>query len=358
MAREAAGDGARRTSVPVAFLIHGGPQGSFGDHFHYRWNPEVFAGHGYAAVMIDFHGSTGYGQAFTDAIRGDWGGAPYEDLMKGLDAALAKYPFLDKRPHGRARRVLRRLHDQLDQRQDRPLQGPRLPRRQPRRDAWPTTQTEELWFPEWEHGGVPWENAGGLRRQSPMTLVKNWKTPTLVVHGGQDYRVVDTAGDGHVHGAAAEGDPLALPVLPRREPLGAEAAHSKRWHDEVLAWIDRFTRGGSPPNYGFNASPMRSNASAIRSNPSAMRSNQPAMRSNASATRSNPSAMRSNASAMRFNQPAMRSSAPATGSSPLEAIGGRSPHRYERTSARWVRWAARASLPTTCSTRSGSPARC
>ena len=78
--------------MPVAFLIHGGPQGSFGDHFHYRWNPEVFAGHGYAVVMIDFHGSTGYGQAFTDAISGDWGGAPFEDLMKGLDAALAQVP--------------------------------------------------------------------------------------------------------------------------------------------------------------------------------------------------------------------------------------------------------------------------
>ncbi|MET0594062.1 MAG: S9 family peptidase, partial [Polyangiaceae bacterium] len=81
--------------VPVALLIHGGPQGSFGDHFHYRWNPQAYAGRGYATIMIDFHGSTGYGQAFTDAIRGDWGGAPFEDVMKGLDAALAKYSQLD-----------------------------------------------------------------------------------------------------------------------------------------------------------------------------------------------------------------------------------------------------------------------
>src|ERR1044071_4534525 len=81
--------------APVAFLIHGGPEGSFGDHFHYRWNPQAYAGAGYAVVFIDFHGSTGYGQAFTDAIAKDWGGAPYEDLMKGLDAALARYPYLD-----------------------------------------------------------------------------------------------------------------------------------------------------------------------------------------------------------------------------------------------------------------------
>ena len=119
---------------PVAFLIHGGPQGSFGNHFHYRWNPQTYAGAGYAAVMIDFHGSTGYGQGFTDAIRGDWGGKPLVDLQKGLDAAIAKYAWLDGDEGLRARRVLRRLHDQLDRRQlAGPLQVPRHPRRQPRR---------------------------------------------------------------------------------------------------------------------------------------------------------------------------------------------------------------------------------
>src|SRR5260221_4784220 len=81
---------------PVALLIHGGPQGSFGDHFHYRWNPQVYAGAGFAVIMIDFHGSTGYGQAFTDSINGDWGGAPYEDLMLGLDWALDHCSFMDK----------------------------------------------------------------------------------------------------------------------------------------------------------------------------------------------------------------------------------------------------------------------
>ena len=82
---------------PVAFLIHGGPQGSFGNKFHYRWNPQAYAGEGYAAVMVDFHGSTGYGQAFCDSIRGDWGGKPLEDLQKGLEAALNKYPWLNGR---------------------------------------------------------------------------------------------------------------------------------------------------------------------------------------------------------------------------------------------------------------------
>jgi dipeptidyl aminopeptidase/acylaminoacyl peptidase len=68
---------------PIAFLVHGGPQGSFGNAWSYRWNPQVYAGAGYAAVFIDFHGSTGYGQKFTDAISGDWGGAPLVDLQLG-----------------------------------------------------------------------------------------------------------------------------------------------------------------------------------------------------------------------------------------------------------------------------------
>ena len=110
-----------------------GRRARFGNDFHYRWNPQAYAGAGYAAVMVDFHGSTGYGQAFTDAINGDWGGAPFEDLMKGLDSALQKYPFLDGNAGRRAGRLVRRLHDQLDRRPDRPLQGAGLPRRQPRR---------------------------------------------------------------------------------------------------------------------------------------------------------------------------------------------------------------------------------
>ena len=76
--------------------MHGGPQGSFGNDFHYRWNPQAYAGAGYAVLMVDFHGSTGYGQDFTDAIRNDWGGAPYEDLMIGLDDALGRFECIDR----------------------------------------------------------------------------------------------------------------------------------------------------------------------------------------------------------------------------------------------------------------------
>ncbi len=230
----------RGARAPVAFLIHGGPQGSFDDHFHYRWNPQAFAGHGYATVMIDFHGSTGYGQAFTDAIRDDWGGAPFEDLMKGLDAALAKYPFLDKDRmaalgasyggyminwiNGRTDRFKALVcHDgNLD-------------------ETMAYYDTEELWFPEWEHRGLPWENPAGYARHSPMSLVKNWKTPTLVVHGGKDYRVVDTQGLATFTALQRRGVPSRLLYFPEENHWVLKPLHSKRWHEEVLGWIDRFT---------------------------------------------------------------------------------------------------------------------
>ncbi|MCS7313814.1 MAG: prolyl oligopeptidase family serine peptidase, partial [Acidobacteria bacterium] len=141
---------------PVAFLIHGGPQSSFGNEFHYRWNPQVYAGAGYAVAMVDFHGSTGYGQAFTDSIRGDWGGKPLEDLMKGLDTALARYPWMD------GQRVCA-LGASYGGYMINWIAG-----------QWPDRfrclvnhagvfdmrlmyySTEELWFPEWEHEGPYW----------------------------------------------------------------------------------------------------------------------------------------------------------------------------------------------------------
>ena len=122
-----------KQTYPLAFLIHGGPQGSFDDHWHYRWNPQIYAGHGYATVMIDFHGSTGYGQDFTDAINGDWGGAPYDRSDEGARPRPPASPMDRLRTDGRGRRELRRLHDQLGPGPHRSLQGPGLPRRQPRR---------------------------------------------------------------------------------------------------------------------------------------------------------------------------------------------------------------------------------
>jgi dipeptidyl aminopeptidase/acylaminoacyl peptidase len=227
---------------PVAFLIHGGPQGTMGNHFHYRWNPQAYAGAGYAAVMVDFHGSTGYGQAFTDAIRNDWGGKPLVDLQKGLSAAIAKYSWLDGdrvaalgASYGgyminwiagnwpdRFRALV--VHDgNLDER-------------------FAYYATEELWFPEWEHGGTPWDNPEGYAKHNPVDFVKNWKTPTLVIHGGKDYRVVETGGFGTFTALQRKGIPSRFLYFPDENHWVLKPYNSILWHETVLAWLDQWTK--------------------------------------------------------------------------------------------------------------------
>lgn len=227
---------------PVAFLIHGGPQGSFGNHFHYRWNPQAYAGAGYAAVMVDFHGSTGYGQAFTDSIRGDWGGKPLEDLKKGLDAALAKYEWMDgKRVSALGASYGGYMINWIA-------------------GNWPDRfrclvnhdgnlcerlayfDTEELWFPEWEHGGTPWENPEGYEKHNPINYVKNWKTPMLVIHGALDYRVVDTQGMSTFTALQRRGIPSKFLYFPDENHWVLKPANSILWHDTVIEWLDEWTK--------------------------------------------------------------------------------------------------------------------
>lgn len=229
---------------PIAFLIHGGPQGSFGNDFHYRWNPQAYAGAGYAVVMIDFHGSTGYGQAFTDAINGDWGGAPYEDLMKGLDAALARYPFLDGTRIGALGAsyggyMINWLQGMAPDRfKAFVCHDGNLDERMAYFD------TEQLWFPEWEHGGTPWANPAGYAKHNPVDLVKNWKTPTLVVHGGKDYRVVDTQGLSTFTVLQRKGVPSKLLYFPDENHWVLKPQNSILWHDTVLGWLDQWVKKG------------------------------------------------------------------------------------------------------------------
>ncbi len=231
-----------KKKYPLAFLIHGGPQGSFGNDWHYRWNPQVYAAHGYVALMVDFHGSTGYGQAFTDAINGDWGGAPLDDLKKGLAAALAKYPFIDDKRltalgasyggfminliAGVWNEPWKALvsHDgNLDER-------------------FAYFDTEELWFPEWEHGGTPWEHPEGYSKHNPIDHVAAWKVPMLVVHGGKDYRVVDTQGLSVFTALQRRGVPSRFLYFPDENHWVLKPANSVLWHETVLGWLDQWTR--------------------------------------------------------------------------------------------------------------------
>ncbi|MBI4470659.1 MAG: S9 family peptidase [Acidobacteria bacterium] len=227
---------------PVAFLIHGGPQGSFGNHFHYRWNPQAYAGAGYAAVMVDFHGSTGYGQRFTDSISNDWGGKPFVDLQKGLAAALGRYPWMDGNrvaalgaSYGayminwiagnwpdRFRCLV--SHDgNLDER-------------------FAYYGTEELWFPEWEHGGTPWDNPAGYEKHNPQSMVKNWKTPMLVIHGGQDFRIVDSEGIAVFTALQRRGVPSKFLYFPDENHWVLKPANSIQWHETVIDWLNRWTK--------------------------------------------------------------------------------------------------------------------
>jgi len=231
-----------KKTYPLAFLVHGGPQGSFDDHWHYRWNPQIYAAHGYAAVMIDFHGSTGYGQAFTDAINRDWGGAPYEDLMKGLDDVLRRHPWID------ADRVaalgasfggfmVNWIQGQTDRFAALVSHDGNLD------ETMAYFDTEELWFPEWDHGGTPWENPEGYRKHSPIRFVERFSTPQLVVHGARDYRVVDTQGLGMFNALQRRGVPSRLLYFPDENHWVLKPLNSIQWHEVVLDWIDRWTEG-------------------------------------------------------------------------------------------------------------------
>ncbi len=226
---------------PVAFLIHGGPQGSFGNLFHYRWNAQTYAGAGFAVVMIDFHGSTGYGQAFTDAISTHWGDRPLEDLQKGWAYALAQYPFLDGKRAcalggsyggymvnwmaGVWKQPWKCLvtHDGVF---DNRMMG---------------YATEELWFSEWENGGVPWGNAEGYERFNPVNRVADWSTPQLIIHGGKDYRIPLEQGLGAFDALQRKGVPSQFLFFPDENHWVLKPRNSVQWHETVEAWLKRWT---------------------------------------------------------------------------------------------------------------------
>ena len=226
---------------PIAFLVHGGPQSSLANEWGYRWNPQVYAGAGYAVVMIDFHGSTGYGQAFTDSIRGDWGGKPLEDLQKGFSAALERYPFLDPTRASALGpsfggfminliagvwnepwRCLVSHDGNLDER-------------------FAYFATEELWFPEWEHGGTPWENPAGYAKHNPVDHIAAWRVPTLVIHGALDYRVSEVEGLAMFTALQRRGVPSRLLYFPDENHWVLTPENSVLWHDTVLDWLARWT---------------------------------------------------------------------------------------------------------------------
>jgi dipeptidyl aminopeptidase/acylaminoacyl peptidase len=226
---------------PIAFIVHGGPQVSFANHWSWRWNPQVYAGAGYGVVFIDFHGSPGYGQAFTDSISQDWGGKPLVDLQKGLDAALARYDWLD----GTRACSLGASYGGFMQNW---IAG-----------NWPDRfkcivnhagifdqrtmyyTTEELWFTEWENGGPYYANPQVHEKFNPADHVTKWKTPMLVIHGALDYRVPYSQGLATFTALQRQGVESRFVFFPDENHWILKPANSLLWHAEVIGWLDKHT---------------------------------------------------------------------------------------------------------------------
>jgi len=238
------GDNWRTVRLPTLLLIHGGPQSSFGNGWSYRWNPWVFAAPGYAAVTVDFHGSTGYGQAFTDAINHDWGGAPLQDLRLGLAAAA-------------------RTDAQLDTSNACALGGSYggymvnwiagnwsdgfkcLVNHDGVFDIRAMSyETEELWFTEWEFGGPAYEPAAAaiMERWNPVNFVQNWRTPMLVIHSERDFRISYSQGLAAFNALQRRNIPSRLLVFPDENHWVLKPQNSIQWYREVHRWLDQWLR--------------------------------------------------------------------------------------------------------------------
>jgi dipeptidyl aminopeptidase/acylaminoacyl peptidase len=233
---------------PVAFIVHGGPQSSMQNQWNWRWNAQAFAGRGYAVILIDFHGSPGYGQRFTDSVSKDWGGKPLVDLRRGLAAAIARYDWLDsERVCSLGASFGGFMQNWIAV-------------------AWPDRfkclvshagvfdmrmgayATDELWFTEWENGGTYFQNPRGNEQFNPATRVANWRTPTLLTHGALDYRVP------YLHGLAAFTALQRLGVesrflyFPDENHWVSRPANSLQWYRTVLDWVDsHLVQGTRPP---------------------------------------------------------------------------------------------------------------
>jgi dipeptidyl aminopeptidase/acylaminoacyl peptidase len=226
---------------PLKFLIHGGPQGQWGDEWSYRWNAELFAADGYVVIMVNPRGSTGYGQAFVDGVNKDWGGKPYIDLMNGLDYAEKTYPFIDKdRECALGASYGGYMIDWI-------LGHTNRFKCLVSHDGMFNTEsaygsTEELWFPEWEFGDTPWNNREGYRKWSPHLFASQFKTPTLVVHGQLDYRLDVSEGFQLFTTLQRLKIPSKMLYFPDEGHWVLKPQNSELWYKTVNGWVDSYLK--------------------------------------------------------------------------------------------------------------------
>lgn len=226
---------------PLILMVHGGPQGAWGDSWSYRWNPPLWAAQGYVVLAPNPRGSTGFGQQFTDEISGDWGGKVFVDLMKGLDT-VSTFPFIDSTRRaaagasfggymvnwilGHAGERFKALitHDGVYNFES--MYG----------------STDEVWFDEWDHGGTPWDKPDEYRRYSPHVYAKNFRTPTLIIHGARDFRIPYTEAMQLFTALQRQGVPSKFLLFPDENHWVLKPANSELWHRTVFDWLATYLR--------------------------------------------------------------------------------------------------------------------
>jgi dipeptidyl aminopeptidase/acylaminoacyl peptidase len=228
---------------PLAYLVHGGPQGAWEDGWSFRWCPEVWAAQGYVVALPNPRGSTGFGQKFVDEISGDWGGKCFDDLMKGVDY-MEKLPYIDKNRMGAAGAS---------------FGGYMMDWFQGNTTRFKTlithcgvynfesmyAQTEELWFDEWEHGGPPWgPNRKSYEKHSPHRFAKNFKTPMLIIHNDLDFRVPVSQGHELFTTLQRLHVPSKFINFPDEGHWVTKPKNSEYWHKEVFAWLKKYVPPG------------------------------------------------------------------------------------------------------------------
>ncbi len=221
---------------PLVYLIHGGPQGAWTDSWGPRWNNQMFAARGFVVAEVNFHGSTGYGQKFTDAISQHWGDYPYQDLMKGVDV-VARLPYVDSTRMGAAgasyggymvywiaghtnRFKVLVDHDGVFN------------------TASMAGSTEELWFTDWEFGGPLYANRELYEKWSPLNHVSEWKTPMLIVHSQLDYRVDLSEGYQAFTAAKRMGVDAKFLSFPDEGHWVLRPRNRRIWWGTVLDWLE------------------------------------------------------------------------------------------------------------------------
>jgi dipeptidyl aminopeptidase/acylaminoacyl peptidase len=226
---------------PLVSLIHGGPQGAWGDDFHYRWNAEMFAAPGYVVIMINFHGSRGYGQTFCDAVSKNWGGWPYEDVMTGTKWAAEKFPFIDKERIGAAGASYGGfLINWIEGHNEKNLFKCLVSHDGVFEQVSMFGATEELWFPTWEFNGYPWDAESLYQKWNPINYVNNFSTPMLIIHGEHDYRIPYTQALQLFTALQLRGVPSKLLFFPDEDHFVRKPQNAKQWWKNVHDWFAKY----------------------------------------------------------------------------------------------------------------------